>query len=70
MLKDILSTSFLDNRISDYILFILIFIAGILVIRILKNIILSRLKKWASKTTTTLDDFLIHACQWIGIKEA
>ncbi|OIO75043.1 MAG: mechanosensitive ion channel protein MscS [Elusimicrobia bacterium CG1_02_37_114] len=67
MLKDILSTSFLDNRISDYILFILIFIAGILVIRILKNIILSRLKKWASKTTTTLDDFLIHACEKILI---
>jgi small-conductance mechanosensitive channel len=35
------------------------FIAGILVIRIIKSITLHRLKIWSEKTSTTIDDFLI-----------
>ncbi|MBI5184001.1 MAG: hypothetical protein HY999_06515 [Nitrospinae bacterium] len=60
MLNDILHTSFLNNRISAYIFFILSFIIGILAIKIVKYVILNRLKKWVDKTATTLDDFLIH----------
>jgi len=59
-MKDILQMSFLQNRILDYLIFLLTFVVGILGIRILKSIVLRRLKIWAEKTTTSIDDFLIH----------
>ncbi len=59
MLNDILKRSYLDNSIQDYLIFLGIFIAGILIIQVIKSIILHRLKKWSEKTHTTIDDFLI-----------
>lgn len=59
MLKEILQTSFFDNSVSDYLIFLAILLLGILVVRIIRSIILSRLKAWAEKTATTIDDFLI-----------
>lgn len=60
MLKDIMQITFLQNRILDYTVFLSTFFIGILIIRILKSIILLRLRIWAEKTSTTIDDFLIH----------
>ncbi len=62
-MKDILQISFLQNTILDYLIFLSIFITGILVIRIFKSIVLKRLKTWAEKTATTIDDFLINMAQ-------
>jgi small-conductance mechanosensitive channel len=63
MLKDILEITFLQNCVSDYLVFLLAFVIGVLVIRIIKSIILSRLRAWAEKTATTIDDFLIRVIQ-------
>lgn len=52
--------TFFGNRILDYLIFLGAFLAGLLVIRIFKNVILKRLKVWSRKTETTLDDFLIN----------
>lgn len=60
MFRDILQTEFLQNRVSDYFVSVLAFIVGILAILMLKSIILQRLKAWAGKTATQIDDFLIH----------
>ncbi len=60
MLDDILNTTYLQNSVQDYLVFLGIFLAGILIIQIIKNIILHRLKAWAEKTHTTIDDFLIR----------
>lgn len=60
MLKEILEITFLQNRVSDYLIFLLTFVVGIVIIRIIKNIILRRLRAWAKKTATTIDDFLIR----------
>jgi small-conductance mechanosensitive channel len=60
MLDGFLQQTYFQNTVLDYIIFLTIFIVGILVIRIAKSIVLSRLKEWAKKTHTTLDDFLIH----------
>jgi small-conductance mechanosensitive channel len=60
MINDILQTTFFQNRVSDYLLFFLIFVIGVLLIRVLDAIIVNRLKKWSEKTATTIDDFLIH----------
>ncbi|MFQ6002902.1 MAG: mechanosensitive ion channel family protein [Candidatus Zixiibacteriota bacterium] len=60
MFKDILEISFLQNRVLDYLIFLATLIVGILFVRILKSIILRRLRAWAEKTATTIDDFLIR----------
>ena len=59
MMDNLFQTSFLGNSIQDYLIFIAIFAAGILTVRILKGISLHRLKAWAESTTTTIDDFLL-----------
>ena len=59
MLKDILEMSFFQNSVLDYLIFLATLIVGILVVRIIKSVVLSRLRAWAEKTATTIDDFLI-----------
>jgi small-conductance mechanosensitive channel len=60
MINNILQLTFLQNSILDYAIFLASFIFGIIVIHILKVIILKRLKVWADKSDTTIDDFLIN----------
>jgi small-conductance mechanosensitive channel len=60
MFEDILQRSLLQNRILDYLISLLTFLIGIIAVRVLKGIILHRLKIWAEKTATTIDDFVIH----------
>lgn len=59
MLKDILQTTILDNRILDYLIFLAAFLAGIVGVYLIKSILLNRLKAWSEKTSTTIDDFLV-----------
>jgi len=63
MLKDILEITFLQNRILDYLIFLITFLVGILIVRIIKGIVLGRLRAWAEKTATTIDDFLIRTIE-------
>jgi small-conductance mechanosensitive channel len=60
MFSDILQRSFLQNRILDYLIVLGTFLAGIFIIQMLKGIIISRMKAWAKKTATTIDDFLLR----------
>lgn len=60
MFSDFLNQTYLQNKVLDYLIFLAIFVVGVLAIRIAKSIILIRLKSWAEKTRTTLDDFLVH----------
>lgn len=57
----ILQTSFFQNTVLDYLVFLLTFLTGVVIIRIFKSIVLHRLKALAKKTATTIDDFLIHS---------
>jgi small-conductance mechanosensitive channel len=56
----ILQISFLQNTILNYLIFLLSLLIGVIILQILKSIILNRLKAWAEKSATILDDFLIH----------
>ncbi len=60
MIQDILQQTFFNNRILDYLVSLSIVVIGIIAIRIFKTIILIRLKKWAKRSATTLDDLLIR----------
>jgi small-conductance mechanosensitive channel len=59
MLNEILHTTYFENRIIDYIIAVVFFLTGTAFIYILKSIIMSRLKSWAEKSSTSIDDFLI-----------
>ena len=60
MLQEIMQRTIFQNRILDYLIFILIFLSGAVAIRIFKSIILRRLKVWAERTATKIDDLLIE----------
>jgi small-conductance mechanosensitive channel len=61
MFEEVLQRSFFQNSVLDYIIFLSIFIIGIILIRILKGVVLHRLMAWAEKTATTIDDFLLRS---------
>ncbi|MDJ0706364.1 MAG: mechanosensitive ion channel family protein [Leptolyngbyaceae cyanobacterium MO_188.B28] len=64
-LRQVLSIEFFGNTVSDYLLAIAILLAGILGAAVLRDLIMRRLKRWAAKTATDLDDRLIHIFeQW------
>ena len=63
MIQDIMKQSFLGNRIMDYLICVSVILAGFVVVNICKYICLRHLKKWAEKTTTKLDDFIVGIIQ-------
>lgn len=56
---EFLTRSFMGNRIIDYLICLGILIISVGIIRLFKRIVVKKLKVWAEKTATTLDDFLI-----------
>jgi len=58
-MQNFLNQSFYGNTVYNYAVALGIFILGIIILKIFKKIILSRLKKWSEKTATTVDDFLV-----------
>jgi small-conductance mechanosensitive channel len=62
-MREFLNQTYFGNTITAYIVAVGIFIAGIILIKVFKGIVLRRLKKWAEKTETTLDDFLIKGIE-------
>lgn len=61
MFQHILQQTFFHNRVLDYLICLSIFLGGIIIIQILKNVVIKRIKTWAKKISTTIDDFLIHS---------
>jgi small-conductance mechanosensitive channel len=60
VLQDFLQQTYFDNRIFDYVICLLIFLTGIVAIRIFERIILKRLKRWSQETETKVDDLIIR----------
>ncbi|MDI6605679.1 MAG: mechanosensitive ion channel family protein [Candidatus Omnitrophota bacterium] len=65
MFRQIIEYSFLGNTLRAYLASILFFVAAYFAIRLFRRLILRRLKVWADKTATTLDDFLVRVIQTI-----
>lgn len=60
MLQDILQQTYYNNRVLDYLICLAAIIVGVLIVQIFKTLLLRRLKIWAEKTSTTVDDFLLR----------
>ncbi len=58
-MPEILRYEFINNRISEYLTFLAILVAGILAIAVVKNIVIRRLRAWAETTHSHYDDFLV-----------
>ncbi|MFC1646491.1 mechanosensitive ion channel family protein [Candidatus Omnitrophota bacterium] len=63
MFQDIIERVYLGNRVVDYLIFVGLFLAAFFMIKIFQHFILRRLRKWAEKSTTTIDDFLLRIIQ-------
>jgi small-conductance mechanosensitive channel len=62
-MQELLSQEYFGNSVLLYIIALGIFLFGIIIVTILKKVVLARLKKWANKTETSLDDFLIRGLE-------
>jgi small-conductance mechanosensitive channel len=62
-MNDILSKVYFDNTVQNYLIALGIVLGGILVLRLFKKIILIRLKKWADRTESNLDNLAIGAIE-------
>lgn len=58
---------YLGNRVIDYLTAGAILLGGIVFIRLFVSVLLARLSRWAERTETTVDDFLIERIEKTGI---
>jgi small-conductance mechanosensitive channel len=59
--EDLLNQIYFGNTVLAYLIALGIFVISVLFVQIFRTIVLRRLKKWAERTKTTLDDFIIVA---------
>jgi len=62
-MKDVLSRILFGNALADYLLALSILVVGLLLVHLVRKQVLGRLKRWAARTETTLDDALIRAVE-------
>ncbi len=60
MIEELMKRVIFHNTVSDYLVSLSILIAGLIFARVLERIIIKRLKAWAARTSTTLDDFFLQ----------
>ena len=65
MIKGLLEQIFWGNRVQDYFVSLATFLGALIIIKLFEIILLRRLKGWAQRTATTIDDFLINIIEKI-----
>lgn len=59
MLHEFLNQEYFQNRVADYLVFLAILVAGLVIIPLFRRVVLRRIRRWAETTTTKIDDFII-----------
>ncbi len=59
MFQEFLSREIFQNRVSDYLVSLIILVAGIVIITIFKRVVLGRMKRWTQSTTWNIDEFIV-----------
>ncbi len=59
MFQEFLNREMFQNRVADYLVFLVVLAAGILIITLFQRIVLGRLKRWTKTTTWNIDEFLV-----------
>lgn len=61
--EPILALSYLDNTVEKYLIALGVLLITVIVIKIFKQIVLKKTKKWAKKTKTDIDDEVIRVIE-------
>ncbi|KJJ83792.1 hypothetical protein OMAG_002343 [Candidatus Omnitrophus magneticus] len=64
MNQTILNQVFWDNRILDYFIAGVVLLFSLTVVKVVISAFVKRFKKFAEKTTTTLDDLFVTVLVW------
>ncbi|MBD3264531.1 MAG: mechanosensitive ion channel [Candidatus Omnitrophica bacterium] len=67
MFKEILDKVILQNTITDYLVALLIFLAGIFLLKLIRKKIIIKLDKVARETSSSIDDFLCSLLEKIAV---
>ncbi|MFH1288405.1 MAG: mechanosensitive ion channel family protein [bacterium] len=70
MIQQFMGQAFWGNQIKGYLISILLFLAGLILIRIFEYFLLKHFKKLAEKTSATLDDFIIEVVESMAVTAA
>jgi len=62
-MKEFLNQTYWGDTVQTYLVALGILVIGLILVKILQKVVLYRLKKWAAKTETTLDDLLIRSVE-------
>ena len=65
VVKDTLAQNVGGNTVLNYLTCVGMFLLFVIIIKVVEIVVLKRLKKWAKKTATTIDDFLINIIEKI-----
>ncbi|MBN2071094.1 MAG: mechanosensitive ion channel [Candidatus Krumholzibacteriota bacterium] len=65
MYQEFLQKIFYNNRVLDYLVFLIYFLSGVAVIWIFKSIILRRLRKLTAKTEAIVDNIFLASAKWL-----
>jgi len=63
MLHEFWNQEYFRNRVVDYLVSLIILVAGIVIITLFKRVVLRRLKRWTQTTTWNIDEFIIDIIQ-------
>ena len=66
-MEDVLKHSYWGNTVGDYLISAAFIVIGFLVLRGIKNFVLTRLKKLVNKTESNLDDIALQVVEKFGI---
>jgi small-conductance mechanosensitive channel len=62
---NLLQQSYLGNTVYDYVVALGVFLLSLIIFSIIKNHVLGRLKKWAKKTKTDVDDEIVETLEQV-----
>lgn len=62
-IEEFLKQEYLGNTVKDFLITASIIVVGLLIIRLFKKFLLSKLYKWAERTETTVDDFVVKGVE-------
>jgi small-conductance mechanosensitive channel len=66
-MEEFLNREYLGNTVQAYAIALGLILIGFIVVRILRSIVITRLKKWAEATETTYDDLVVRTIERFGL---
>ncbi len=66
-MNEVLEREYLGNTVLHYLIALGIILGGLLLLRLFRKSLLNQIKKWADKTETKFDDYLVKGIEKFGL---